>query len=581
MSMTRENNFFYYYDAKKQELNLDYKGLTDQDVLFTVLPFLKKYPVTTLNLKHNNIGASGAQMLATASIKTLLLGDNSVGDEGAIAFLVNQTLETLDLSSNNIGHRGAKSLASHRYIKGLDLHRNNLGNLGAKAFLHSKFKTLNLQKNKIGDEGAFFLAANRSIEILDLGMNEIGDAGAISLAANQYLKVLNLTANMIGNHGALAFAKQKYLENLNIGWNCIEDLGALALANNLYFKKLNLKENNLSKECIDMLVKVTPNPTIRSNFRLQFAKSFKLPNLIDLCLFKLKQHQNLPLEGAIKDLICENANLVAVQNELNNFELQLKNMTASFNHELKAIIINADDEEAQLKQKLNLYVNKKLLIDKINENLKHINRRLLELDGSQVLVHEKWASVFLEDHQSKFKKHKEKIKIIISSVDALKNKMQIINDNLESIQYVRANDFLRVNGELLRNIKKWILKNQHYINLINRYKKMPDTHPKRKDLLLFLNYVANSQDLDQIAKLISPIYCSAQDVPNDLFIKQINDDMRRTTFFSSTTAQCLKELEKDFLRYLSENFHYRVQRTVKIENLSDRTTSLTFGQGLS
>ncbi|CAF4446367.1 unnamed protein product, partial [Rotaria magnacalcarata] len=79
--------------------------------------------ITTLELRSNQIGETGAQQLARglheSTINTLLLGHNRLGDKGLkhlAGFLASSiTLEVLDLSDNDIGEIGMRLLPSLSY----------------------------------------------------------------------------------------------------------------------------------------------------------------------------------------------------------------------------------------------------------------------------------------------------------------------------------------------------------------------------------------------------------------------------------------------------------------------------------
>jgi hypothetical protein len=107
-----------------------------------------------------------------ATLTTLFLGNNNIGDEGARALAAaldnNATLTRLDLDGNNIGAEGARALAAA-------LDKN------------ATLTTLFLGNNNIGDEGARALAAaldtNHTLQVLDLG-HDLYDDGVTADITN-------------------------------------------------------------------------------------------------------------------------------------------------------------------------------------------------------------------------------------------------------------------------------------------------------------------------------------------------------------------------------------------------------------
>ena len=167
-----------------------------------------------------DIGPVGAQHLAQAlcvntSVKTLDLGHNPLGDEGAKALAemlggngaessgtVNTTLEHVDLSSCSIGPVGAQHLAQalcvNTSVKTLKLSHNPLG---AKALAEM-----------LGGNGAESSGTvNNTLEHVDLSRCHIGPVGsqhlAQALCVNTSVKTLKLSYNPVGDEGAKALAE--------------------------------------------------------------------------------------------------------------------------------------------------------------------------------------------------------------------------------------------------------------------------------------------------------------------------------------------------------------------------------------
>jgi hypothetical protein len=101
---------------------------------------LRASPLSTLDLRNNNLGAAGAAALATAlgdasHLESLYLGGNSLGDQGAsaladaLAHNSHDTLRVLDMRNNGIGDAGAaallKGLGGHAHLLSLNLAGNH------------------------------------------------------------------------------------------------------------------------------------------------------------------------------------------------------------------------------------------------------------------------------------------------------------------------------------------------------------------------------------------------------------------------------------------------------------------------
>ncbi|CAM4844127.1 unnamed protein product [Rotaria magnacalcarata] len=180
--------------------------------------------ITTLDLRSNQIGETGAQHLARglheSTIHKLLLGHNRLGDKGLkhlAGFLASSiTLEVLDLSDNDIGEIGMRLLPSLSYkghCAALDLTGNHIGVAGIRF---------------LGDSGI-----SRSLRILALGNNSIGDDGIISIGSflwRSELWLLDVQSNGITGKGAFEFTRcltgNRSLLRLSLKHNCIQDEGA-------------------------------------------------------------------------------------------------------------------------------------------------------------------------------------------------------------------------------------------------------------------------------------------------------------------------------------------------------------------
>ena len=90
---------------------------------------------------YDGVRSLAEALKTNATVHTLKLGNNRIGDEGvqalAEALKTNVTVHTLDLYNNKIGDEGARALAealkTNTTVHTLDLHYNRIGVEGARA----------------------------------------------------------------------------------------------------------------------------------------------------------------------------------------------------------------------------------------------------------------------------------------------------------------------------------------------------------------------------------------------------------------------------------------------------------------
>jgi hypothetical protein len=213
---------------------------------------IKGTSVHTVNLEHNQIGASGAAELAKnlqgTSIHVIDLRGNQIGPSGAAGFAKNlqgTSVHTVDLRGNQIGASGAAGFA--KSLQGTSVHTVSLGG------------------NQIGASGAAELAKNlqgTSVHTIYLGSNYIGGSGAAELAKNLQgtsVHTIDLSFNKIGDSGAAEFAKNLQgtsVHTIDLSFNKIGDSGAAEFAKNLQETKvhtIDLRSNLIGSETQNLL----------------------------------------------------------------------------------------------------------------------------------------------------------------------------------------------------------------------------------------------------------------------------------------------------------------------------------------
>ncbi|MET8509367.1 gala protein [Streptomyces sp. NPDC004787] len=230
------------------------------------------FPLGTLradgrvDLCKQGLGPGGAARLAPAALASphaahLLLGTNSLGDEGVRALAESLTearraghrAHTLYLGCNRIGPTGvaalAEALAEDTTVRALWLKRNPVGAAGARTLAgllrrNATLRTLDLVNSGIGAEGVralldALLDRPAPLERLFLGGNGLTAADAPLLAAlvrDAGVRELYVPANHLGDAGTAVLAAATDPARpvrLGLGGNGIGPAGARALADAL------------------------------------------------------------------------------------------------------------------------------------------------------------------------------------------------------------------------------------------------------------------------------------------------------------------------------------------------------------
>lgn len=230
----------------------------------------EEFPLGTLrgdgrvDLCKQGLGPAGAARLlpvaaASAHARHLLLGTNSIGDDGARTLARSLAgghgLHTLYLGCNRIGPDGvsalAGALADDTTVRALWLKRNPVLEDGARTLAallrrNTTLRTLDLVNTGIGAEGVravldALIHREAPLERLFLGGNGLTAADAPLLAAlirDAGVRELYLPANHLGDAGAAVLASAAAADptrpvRLGLGGNGIGPAGARSLADAL------------------------------------------------------------------------------------------------------------------------------------------------------------------------------------------------------------------------------------------------------------------------------------------------------------------------------------------------------------
>uniref|UniRef100_A0A7S0AYJ7 Uncharacterized protein n=1 Tax=Pyrodinium bahamense TaxID=73915 RepID=A0A7S0AYJ7_9DINO len=269
-------------DGDRDFLKRNYRKLFN-----TVMEGVESLDYSCHGWGHEEMQLLGASLCSCVFLRTLLLGNNCVGDRG-LGMLVQGllhlcALEVLDLTSNNIGDLGAQRIAVALPIlvrlRVLVLHSNHVAAVGASGLAEAlpqcpSLSELKLGENRLGDPGAVCLAQVLSLcnlRCLDLCGNCIGDDGVIELAKAlpkcRSLEQLLLGTNRIADAGAEALADAvpqcKRLERLVLASNDVGDRGAALLAKALpacsMLTVLSLSGNRLSDNAAECFAEAMPS----------------------------------------------------------------------------------------------------------------------------------------------------------------------------------------------------------------------------------------------------------------------------------------------------------------------------------
>ncbi|KAF1408187.1 Leucine-rich repeat-containing protein 34, partial [Spheniscus humboldti] len=217
-----------------------------------------------LNLMFNDIGTSGAELIARAlhrneTLVYLRMTGNKIGNKGGMFFAsmlqINSTLEKLDLGDCDMGTQCliaiATALTQNKSVKAINLNRPLLYSQEEETTVHvalmlkknSSLVELHLCKHEMKNFGVERLCEalyeNSSLRYLDLSCNKITCDGVKFLGEllkrNQTLEILDLSANRIEDDGAIYLSEalalyNRILQALSVVSNNISGKGLVALS---------------------------------------------------------------------------------------------------------------------------------------------------------------------------------------------------------------------------------------------------------------------------------------------------------------------------------------------------------------
>ena len=278
--------------------------------------------IHTLDLGKNKIGAQGIRALADVLNRTRLrifdVAENNIGEEGvgylSAGLIGNKLIDTLDLKRNNIGNRGAQLLARSMEgipLKALNVRNNNIEASGIRELarvLPATMEILIISGNPIGDQGAECIAkilGNKPIEFLNMSGNSLSAQGAYFLLgslSNKYIKTLHLGGNNLKDLSLdlpVTSWQNSTLSKLDLGGANLGEKGIENLSKilpDMRLGVLDLASNSIDQASLEILSRTLPPSLNTLNLSANKIDAKVIPTLIHT-LRRLKELQTLNLAG--------------------------------------------------------------------------------------------------------------------------------------------------------------------------------------------------------------------------------------------------------------------------------------------
>lgn len=279
-----------------------------------------------LDLSENNIddlqAIAIAEILPCTQISSLILRNNQIKNNGAIALANTNLLTTLNLGNNQInidrniaGEKSADAVAiafsQCTSISDLSLDGSKFSIDGHKAlFANPRIKKISFNHAHISTEIAQLYATSTTIGVIHLDENELDPNTIISLANNEFFVGMSLRYNNISDAVAAVLAQSKNLQTLDISHCNLSDKGIAAFANttikelyssnnkltssapstlaaNPHILITDFSHNNVAEVAIQTLSE--EDPTKSYNIAITAGATPEFPSLKRLSLFKTKK----------------------------------------------------------------------------------------------------------------------------------------------------------------------------------------------------------------------------------------------------------------------------------------------------
>ncbi len=212
--------------------------------LFLNMPWLK-----SLDLGSNPVGDEGAKTLASLiTLEELRLSDCNITPDGVKVFLKNKTLTTLDLSHNPVGYEGLLVLLSLSNLINLTLELCEIKielSKSTRYTINQNLKTLNLSHNSLkNQEMMSLLTYCPALTQADFKYNMQPSAIDLNTIVKfQNLKILKLDCIALTDENVLDLSNHPFITELSLSRCGLSPTGLGYLSKNPVLEKLNLTNN--------------------------------------------------------------------------------------------------------------------------------------------------------------------------------------------------------------------------------------------------------------------------------------------------------------------------------------------------
>ncbi len=211
--------------------------------LFLNMPWLK-----SLDLGSNPVGDEGAKTLASLiTLEELRLQKCNITPDGVKVFLKNKTLTTLDLSANPVGYEGLLVLLSLSNLINLALETCEINielSTSTRYTINQNLKTLNLSHNSLkNQEMMSLLTYCPGLTQVDFGFMQTSAIDLNTIVKFKNLKILKLDNIDLTDENVLDLSNHPFITELSLISCGLSPTGLGYLSKNPVLEKLNLSYN--------------------------------------------------------------------------------------------------------------------------------------------------------------------------------------------------------------------------------------------------------------------------------------------------------------------------------------------------
>lgn len=219
--------------------------------------YFRDLPVQRFSCTCASLGDAGMRILRHSDgIEHLELRETQVTGEGLAPIEELAHLRTLVLLDRDIGEQGLRHLAMLSKLESLEL-SGSLDDPGMKGLgALTSLRRLKLSHSGLDDRMASELAMLTQLRQLDLGGTSMTDTGLSALTSLAALRVLHLDGTRVTNRGLAHIGTLTALEELSLQGTDVVDAGVLHLAGLHNLHTLRLDRTLITDVSIDTLVEL-------------------------------------------------------------------------------------------------------------------------------------------------------------------------------------------------------------------------------------------------------------------------------------------------------------------------------------